>query len=60
MTKPESNDLLFCPFCGSEDVFATLIGPSCRIECNNCACRGPWQNKASKELATELWNKRAK
>lgn len=66
------NDLLPCPFCGSEDLDmrAFSIVPDCRVVCNSCGAsiekRVPWgvnlseveHDRLCEKVLREAWNKR--
>lgn len=66
------NDLLPCPFCGSEDISvkAFSTAPDCSVECQGCGAaierRVPWgvdltegqHDSLCREVLLEAWNQR--
>lgn len=58
--KPNVNDLLPCPFCGSNDIEIKKVGDwactAMATACNSCDMEGPPSSEI--EEAKRLWNKR--
>jgi len=54
------SELLYCPFCGSDQV-NLHVDFVCWVACDNCEAAGPptETHRDDGKVAIELWNKRA-
>ena len=57
--KPDTVELLPCPFCGAGPNLLRFLEEEVVIQCIDCRARGPFF-VVTEEQARRAWNKRAK